>query len=141
MVAHVRRSQTSLASYGLNTDVLIRPDSLIFVVQTALGYLITYSLANDPQRDARVYKPSFANNHHYARQNSVAASGAGGRAAFGPGGLMLGVGEAGGVKEYSVRFRMVIKVDAGINKYISLGKSLSRAVMQRTDRRQGACAR
>lgn len=30
---------------------------------------------------------------------------------------MLGVGEAGGVKEYSMRFRMVIKVDAGINKY------------------------
>lgn len=57
------------------------------------------------------------NNHHYARQNSITASGAGGRAAIGPGGLMLGVGEAGGVKEYSVRFRMVIKVDAGINKY------------------------
>lgn len=37
---------------------------------------------------------------------------------------MLGVGEAGGVKEYSVRFRMVIKVDAGINKYISLRSSL-----------------
>lgn len=94
------------------------------MVQTALGYLITYSLANDPQRDARVYKPGFANNHHYARQNSVAASGAGGRAAFGPGGLMLGVGEAGGVKEYSVRFRMVIKVDAGINKYVSLSLSI-----------------
>lgn len=31
---------------------------------------------------------------------------------------MLGVGEAGGVKEYSVRFRMVIKVDAGINKSV-----------------------
>lgn len=88
-----------------------------------------------------MYKPSFANNHHYARQNSVAASGAGGRAAFGPGGLMLGVGEAGGVKEYSVRFRMVIKVDAGIKKYISLWKSLSGAAMQITDRRQSSRAR
>lgn len=91
------------------------------MVETALGYLITYSLANDPTRDARVYKASFVNNHHYARQNSITASGAGGRAAIGPGGLMLGVGEAGGVKEYSMRFRMVIKVDAGINKYAPRG--------------------
>jgi proteasome assembly chaperone (PAC2) family protein len=90
---------------------------MIFVVQTSLGYLITYSLVNDPTRDARVYKPAFVNNHHYARQNAMHASGAGGKAAIGAGGLMLGVGEAGGVKEYSMRFRMVIKVDAGISKY------------------------
>ena len=41
----------------------------------------------------------------------------GARAAVGPGGLLLGAGEAGGVREFSVRFRMVIKVDAGISRF------------------------
>ncbi|KAL7276296.1 WD40 repeat protein [Rhizina undulata] len=122
VVAHVRRSANSLTSYGPNIDLLIRPDSQIFVVQTSLGYLITYSLATDP--NARVYKPSFANTHTHARQNSVAGSTAGGRAPLGPGGLILGVGEAGGVREYSVRFRMVIKVDAGISKALALDEEL-----------------
>ncbi|KAH0607581.1 uncharacterized protein H6S33_002615 [Morchella sextelata] len=130
VVAHVRRSQSSLNTYGVNTDVLIRPDSMIFVVQTSLGYLITYSLVNDPTRDARVYKPAFVNNHHYARQNAMHASGAGGKAAIGAGGLMLGVGEAGGVKEYSMRFRMVIKVDAGISKVLALDEELMVATVK-----------
>ncbi|CUS15732.1 unnamed protein product [Tuber aestivum] len=119
VVAHVRRSRISLGSYGPNTDLLIRPDSQIFVVQTTLGYLITYSLASDP--NARVYKPSFVNNHHHARQNSMAG---GLKAAVGPGGLLLGAGEAGGVREFSVRFRMVIKVDAGISRALALDDEL-----------------
>lgn len=82
------------------------------MVQTTLGYLITYSLASDP--NARVYKPSFVNSHHHARQNSMAV---GVKAAVGTGGLLLGAGEAGGVREFSVRFRMVIKVDAGISRF------------------------
>jgi len=38
-------------------------------------------------------------------------------AAVGRGGLLLEAGEAEGVMEFSVRFRMVIKVDAGISKF------------------------
>jgi len=38
-------------------------------------------------------------------------------ATIGPGGLLLEAGEAGGVREFSVRFRMVMKVDAGISKF------------------------
>jgi hypothetical protein len=41
----------------------------------------------------------------------------GAKPAIGPGGLLLGAGEAGGVGEFSVRFRMVIKVDAGISRF------------------------
>jgi hypothetical protein len=111
----VRRSPNSVEAYGPNVDVLVRPDSQIFVVQTSLGYLMTYSLATDP--NARVYKPTFVNNyHHHARQQSL--SNAGGRVLAVNGGLMLGVGEGGGVRESSLQFRMVIKVDAGIGKYV-----------------------
>ena len=76
---------------------------------------MTYSLATDP--DARVYKPNFVNHyHHHARQQSI--SGQLGRTAIGNGGLLPGVGEGGGVREFSLQFRMVIKVDAGISKYV-----------------------
>ena len=37
--------------------------------------------------------------------------------AAGPGGLLLEAGEAGGVRESSVRFTMVTKVDAGISRF------------------------
>ena len=100
-------------------DLLIRPDNQIFVVQTALGYFITYSLAGDPM--GRVYRPTFVHSHYsHARQNSSASAGGAMRNIGGGGGtggtFMVGAGEAGGVQEYSVRFRMVIKVDAGIAK-------------------------
>jgi len=71
ILAVVVRSESSLSTYGENADLLMRPDSAIFVVRTTLGYLITYSLATDSE--AHVYKPyfpSYANiqrrrqNHH-----------------------------------------------------------------------------
>lgn len=91
---------------------MIRPDSQIFVVQTLLGYLMTYSLATD--QNARVYKPTFVGNHHHQRKPSM--SGSGGRVLVGDAGIVPGAGEAGGVREFSLQFRMVIKVDAGISK-------------------------
>lgn len=109
----MRRSEQSRESYGPNVDILIRPDSQIFVVQTELGYLMTYSLATDP--NATVYRPHLVNAGHHARQQSLSAMG---RTAVGPSGIALGTGEAGGVREYSLQFRMVIKVDAGIQKYV-----------------------
>lgn len=127
VVAHVRRSPSSVESYGPNVDVLVRPDSQIFVVQTSLGYLMTYSLATDP--NARVYKPTFVNNyHHHARQHSLPNSVRSG--SVGNGGLMPGVGEGGGVREFSLQFRMVIKVDAGISKVLALEDELMVATVK-----------
>ena len=66
------RSDASLKTYGPNVNILLRPDSQIFVVQTALGYLITYSLATDPT--SRVYKTQFAHTGgaHSRRQSAAA---------------------------------------------------------------------
>jgi hypothetical protein len=77
---------------------------------------MTYSLATDP--NARVYKPTFVNSYHqHARKQSITNSDR--RSSIVNGGLMPGVGESGGVREFSLQFRMVIKVDAGISKYVS----------------------
>jgi len=115
----VVRSHKSLATYGPNVALLVRPDSAIFVVHTTQGYLITYSLATDP--DGRVYRPYFANNTGgQARKHSNF------RGARGHGGdrILWGPGEGGGVREVSVRFRMVIKVDAGIGRALALDEEL-----------------
>lgn len=112
------RSASSLRTYGPNVSLLVRPDSAIFVVQTTKSYLITYSLASDP--NACVYKPHFPENTSVqARRNSsfTRARGQGDRILWGP-------GEGGGIREVSVRFRMVIKVDAGIGKALALDEEL-----------------
>ncbi|KAI5818466.1 RIC1-domain-containing protein [Pyronema omphalodes] len=126
VVAHVRRSPLSINSYGPNIDVMIRPDSQIFVVQTSLGYLMTYSLATD--QNARVYKPTFVGNHHHQRKQSM--SGTGPRVSAGDAGILPGAGEAGGVREFSLQFRMVIKVDAGISKALALEDELMVATVK-----------
>jgi hypothetical protein len=101
-------------------NILLRPDSQIFVVQTALGFLITYSLATDPT--SRIYKTQLAHTAgggHSRRQSSVS-------------GFKLqrqhdtnaGPGEGSGIKELSLRFRMVIRVDAGIARALALDDEL-----------------
>jgi len=111
----VVRSSKSLRTYGPNVSLLVRPDSAIFVVQTTLGYLITYSLATDP--DTRVYRPHFANhiNGQARRQSNFS-----GTRSQGGDRILWGPGEGGGVRDVSVRFRMVIKVDAGIGRALAL---------------------
>jgi hypothetical protein len=108
---------TSLKTYGENVDVLLRPDTEIVVVQTSLGYLITYSLATDPF--ARLYHtvlPQGQTGH--ARRRSIAGKlGSQGDSFNGP-------GEGNGIGEYSIKFRMVIKVDAGISKALALDDEL-----------------
>ncbi|KAL2199702.1 RIC1-domain-containing protein [Corynascus similis CBS 632.67] len=119
ILAVVVRSQTSLETYGTNTNLLLRPDSAILVLHTSLGYLITYTLATDPE--ARIYRPHFTNhtNVQRRRQNHV---GDPGHAA--PDQILWGPGEGGGVRDISVRFRMVIKVDAGIESALALDDEL-----------------
>lgn len=109
------RSESSLKSYGTNVDLLLRPDSAIFVVRTTLGYLITYSLATDSE--SRVYKPFFTSHTNVQRRRQSHWGGPGHTA---PDQIMWGPGEGRGVNDMSVRFRMVIKVDAGMESALAL---------------------
>lgn len=113
------RSEQSLKTYGPNTDILLRPDSQIFVVQTTLGYLITYSLAADPS--SRVYKTQFVNTHGGHSRKPSAISGFKIQRQHD---TNAGPGEGSGTKELSLRFRMVIRVDAGIAKALALDDEL-----------------
>ncbi|TEA16523.1 Guanine nucleotide exchange factor subunit ric1 [Colletotrichum sidae] len=119
ILAVVVRSESSLSTYGENVDLLLRPDSAIFVVRTTLGYLITYSLATDS--DAQVYKPYFPSYANVQRRRQNHHGGPGGTA---PDQYLWGPGEGQGVRDVSVRFRMVIKVDAGIESALALDDEL-----------------
>ena len=113
------RSESSLKSYGINVDLLLRPDSAIFVVRTSLGYLITYSLATDSE--SRVYKPYFT-SHTNVQRRRQSHWGTPGHVA--PDQFLWGPGEGRGVSDISVRFRMVIKVDAGIESALALDEEV-----------------
>ncbi|KAI5919255.1 RIC1-domain-containing protein [Camillea tinctor] len=117
--AVVVRSEASIKSYGTNVALLLRPDSVIFVVQTSLGYLITYSLATDAE--SRVYKPHFSDHTNIQRRRQSHFGGPGNSA---PDQILLGPGEGTGVRDISVRFRRVIKVDAGIECALALDDEL-----------------
>ncbi|KAK0730606.1 RIC1-domain-containing protein [Lasiosphaeris hirsuta] len=119
VLAIVVRSDASLKSYGANINLLLRPDSAILVVHTSLGYLITYSLATDA--DSRVYKPHFTSHTNVQRRRQ---SHVGGPGHIAPDQILWGPGEGGGVRDVSVRFRMVIKVDAGIESALALDDEL-----------------
>ncbi|KAL2756150.1 hypothetical protein ACRALDRAFT_1042777 [Sodiomyces alcalophilus JCM 7366] len=118
VLAVVVRSESSLETYGENVDLLLRPDSAILVVHTALGYLITYSLATDTE--AQVYRPFFPNYANVQRRRQIHA----GPGSSAPDQFLWGPGEGGGVRDVSVRFRMVIKVDAGIESALALDDEL-----------------
>ena len=107
LLASVSRSIQSLKSYGPNVNVLLRPDSSIAVVHTSLGFLITYSIIADP--NARVYQQIREETSH-RRQSSA--------------GLLAMQEERRGFQEVNIRFRMVIKIDAGISKVIALDDEL-----------------
>jgi hypothetical protein len=112
ILASVLRSAQSVNTYGPNVDILLRPDSQIIVVQTALGFLITYSLATDPT--SRVYKSQFVNTPGgHLRRRSAADN-------F----KIRRSGEGNSIRELSLRFRMVIRVDAGIAKALALDDEL-----------------
>ena len=92
-----------MKSYGQNVAVLLRPDSSIAVVQTSSGFLVTYSIITDP--NARVYQLIREDSHHRRQSNAD---------------RLATEGEKRGLPEVNIRFRMVIKVDAGISKVIAL---------------------
>ncbi|KAJ9627707.1 WD40 repeat protein [Taxawa tesnikishii (nom. ined.)] len=118
LLATIARSEHSLNTYGPNVCLLLRPDALIIVVQTQLGYLITYSLATAP--NARVYQTQL--QHHggsHARRPS-----ADGIRKFSVAQSDQGPGEGDGIPEVNIRFRMVIRIDAGISKALVVDEEL-----------------
>ncbi|KAL6168639.1 WD40 repeat protein [Exserohilum turcicum] len=119
VLASVLRSEQSVRTYGPNIDVLLRPDSQIFVVQTSLGFLITYSLATDPT--SRLYKTQFTNTHGAHARKSSAVTGFKIQRQHD---VNAGPGEGSGLRELSLRFRMVIRVDAGIIRALALDDEL-----------------
>ncbi len=119
ILAIVVRSEASLASYGENVDLLLRPDSAIIVVYTRNGFLITYSLATDAV--SQVYKPQFTSHTNIQRRRQNHAGDPGHAR---PDQILWGPGEGGGIRDVSVRFRMVIKVDAGIESALALDEEL-----------------
>ena len=87
--------------------VLLRPDASIAVVQTSLGFLVTYSITIDPE--ARVFQ-------QHLRQGTTRRQSIGGR--------FQHEAERAGFREVNLRFRMVIRVDAGISKALALDEEL-----------------
>ncbi|KAL6717855.1 WD40 repeat protein [Lecanora helva] len=107
VLASVTRSIQSLKSYGDNVGVLLRPDASIAVIQTSSSFLITYGISIDP--NARVYQLLREEGH--ARKQSSSDR-------------LAADEERRGYPEVNIRFRMVIKVDAGIGKVLALDDEL-----------------
>ncbi|KKY27113.1 hypothetical protein UCRPC4_g01247 [Phaeomoniella chlamydospora] len=106
LLARFSRSQSSLNSYGANQTVLIRSDSTIAVVKTSLGYLMTYFLIADPV--TRVYQQQ--HGYSQARRQGLARH--------------FGTDDGEGFGEVSIRFRVAIKIDAGISAALALDNEL-----------------
>jgi hypothetical protein len=113
------RSTKSIRTYGPNTDILLRPDSQIFVVQTTRGFLITYALATD--QSSHVYRTQFTNTHGGHSRRSSTISGFKQQRQHD---TNAGPGEGNGLKELGLSFRMVIRVDAGIIRALALDDEL-----------------
>ncbi|KAI4100134.1 MAG: hypothetical protein L6R37_005649 [Teloschistes peruensis] len=100
-VAH--RSTSSIRNYGPNMAVLLRPDASIAVVQTSNGFLVTYSLAVDPS--TRVYQQIHEGSKQY---KSAQAD------------RLIIEHKRAGFREVNLKFRMVIRIDAGIAVALAL---------------------
>lgn len=119
-LAGVQRSAQSMKSYGHNTSLLLRPDALVVVVQTALGHLITYSLTMDA--NTRVYQIALPEaSRHHRKQSTDGYSNL-----RKPSTTVVAAtsGEGEGIREVNIRFRMVIRIDAGISRALALDDEL-----------------
>ena len=99
-------------------SVHLRPDASIVVIETSRGFLITYSIIVDSQSRVFQHQPT----EEKSRRQSVP-------------GLVVDK-ENHGQKEIHVRFRMVIKIDAGIAVALALDDEMvvmteRRAAVQR----------
>ena len=122
-LASIKRSPQSMRAYGSNVALLIRPDALVIVVQTSQNYLILYSVAVDP--NARVYQIEQPNTTRHARRSSVDGYGGYRKGSLNAGlDAAAGSAEGDGFQEVNLRFRLVMRIDAGINKALALEDEL-----------------
>ena len=115
-LASIIRSSLSMESYGRSIALFFRPDALVVVVQTAKGFLINYSVAINA--NARV----FAVQLPHANRNHRASSADGSTFSRVPGeadGRQAGSAERDGIKGVQIRFRMVIRIDAGVSTILA----------------------
>lgn len=85
----------------------MHPDSTILVVQTLNEFLLTYTLASDP--NSRVYQQNFDHSTQARRQQLA----------------RLSAGEdVNAVRDLSICFRMAIKIESGIVKALALDNEL-----------------
>lgn len=92
----------------------MRPDAAILVVQTSKGFLITYSLNHEPGIHA--YQLAFVDSGRHGRRRSATQTGRKDRTSIHDDGPS--------VDQLTLRFRMVIKVDAGIANVLALDDEL-----------------
>ena len=90
----------------MNTALLLRPDAAIVSIQTEADYLITYSIAVNP--DGRVYHQVYDPN--ISRRHSL--------------GNLIAGGNTNDLLDLSVQYRMTIRIDAGIAKALALDDEL-----------------
>lgn len=83
--------------------MLLRPDASIAVVQTSNSFLVTYSLIVDPS--ARVYQQI----HERTEQSRLAEAS-----------RLILEQERAGLREVNIKFRMVIRIDAGVAAALAL---------------------
>lgn len=107
VVAAFSRSSTSLETYGPNVALMMRPDATILVAQTWKGYLLTYTIATDP--NSRVYQQQYDHSSASRRQQLARLS---------------ADDDSSGVHDASIRFRMAIKIESGIVKALALDNEL-----------------
>ncbi|KAK4553219.1 WD40 repeat protein [Recurvomyces mirabilis] len=119
-LAAVIRSEKSMRAYGPNVDVSVRPDGTVIIVQTELGYLITYTLTTEIY--TQVYRTQLPESSRHSRRSSNAD----GSSSYTRSDVFSEPGAASnpGIREATLRFRMVIRIDAGISKALALDDAL-----------------
>ncbi|KAF0380398.1 RIC1-domain-containing protein [Gigaspora margarita] len=90
LISQVSRTIKSIEEYGENIDVFWKPDGSLIIVQTNQNCLFTYTVL---PFDDKSYKYQFGRvSHHY----------------------VSGAGEGNGIKTFLLKFRMTIRIDAGM---------------------------
>ncbi|ORY97505.1 RIC1-domain-containing protein [Syncephalastrum racemosum] len=91
MLSFVQRSEKHIDEFGENKSVLWKPDATAIVIMTTKNYLLLYAIINF---DQRTFEFNFAHSHHAH---------------------VSGPGEGGGPRTILLKFRLAIRVDAGVS--------------------------
>ncbi|KAI9317719.1 RIC1-domain-containing protein [Dichotomocladium elegans] len=90
ILSFIERSEKHTQDFGENVKVLWRPDATSIVIMTSKNYLLLYAILNFDQRS---FEFNFPNSHHA---------------------LVTGPGEGTGPRTMLLKFRLAIRVDAGV---------------------------